>query len=202
MHYTYLSYFQSGLVTLIKSWVCFSFLASGPSSLYIYAGLVFFLPSILLRWICSSTTIENRKVLKFRIICCKRYFPSSQFKCAAMTSWTGVGEFFMCNSNAASESPDTACLEKPDAAAEVSHLELSSSSIDPPCAHWQGGRRQQLCLLNWMHEEHRVREWADNCTINKGEGLVFVKLDLWCLITSESKKLSKVAVFSLRLLLG
>ena len=24
----------------------------------------------------------------------------------------------------------------------------------------------------------RVREWADNCTINKGEGLVFVKLDL------------------------
>ena len=124
MHYTYLSYFQSGLVTLIKSWVCFSFLASGPSSLYIYAGLVFFLPSILLRWICSSTTIENRKVLKFRIICCKRYFPSSQFKCAAMTSWTGVGEFFMCNSNAASESPDTACLEKPDAAAEVSHLEL------------------------------------------------------------------------------
>ena len=105
MHYTYLSYFQSGLVTLIKSWVCFSFLASGPSSLYIYAGLVFFLPSILLRWICSSTTIENRKVLKFRIICCKRYFPSSQFKCAAMTSWTGVGEFFMCNSNAASESP-------------------------------------------------------------------------------------------------
>ena len=98
MHCTYLSYFQSGLVTLIKSWVCFSFLASGPSSLYIYAGLVFFLPSILLRWICSSTTIENRKVLKFRIICCTRYFPSSQFKCAAMTSWTGVGEFFMCNS--------------------------------------------------------------------------------------------------------
>ena len=44
--------------------------------------------------------------------------------------------------------PDTAYIEKSAAAAEVSQIEiLTSSSTDPPCAHWQGGRRQQLCLL-------------------------------------------------------